>query len=207
MADDIDMAGQLGTLRQLFQDSKIIGLKLYPGYQYFYPSDNRVDDFAKLCIEFNKPMVIHSGDVYDLDGEAILKYANPIHVDDLAVRFPELKIVIAHFGFPYLLECANIVSKNKNVYTDISGTITDDITEEESQRLFNQYKSDLLRVLNYFPEIKNKIMFGTDYGSEDVTSREAELFLRLVDDIFDESHRDNVLSGLAQKLFLTKKSN
>jgi len=193
---------QIEIFEDLFKENKIIGLKLYPGYQYYYASDSRIDDFAKLCIKYQKPLVIHTGDVYDLDGEAILKYAQPIYVDELAMRFPDLKIVIAHFGFPYLLECANIVSKNKNVYTDISGTIIDDLPKREAMDLYHEYKKDLKRVFNYFPEIRNKVMFGTDYGGEETPLNEIQLYIRLVKEIFSGQEAEWVFSGLAKKLFL-----
>lgn len=193
---------QLEAIDPLFSQKKIIGVKLYPGYQHFYVSDSRTEPVAELCLKYHKPLVIHTGDVYDTENEAILKYSHPIHIDEIAMKFPELKIVVAHFGFPYLLECANVVSKNKNVYTDISGTIVDDMPPKDALALYNEYKKDLKRIFNYFPDIRNKIMFGTDYGGGDITPNEIELYLKLVRQIFTKPERDHVFSGLAQRIFL-----
>lgn len=194
--------GQLTQIEVLLKEDRAIGIKLYPGYQHFYVSEAKINPIAQLCINHNRPLVIHGGDVYDSDNEAVLKYSNPIYIDELAMRFPKLKIVIAHFGFPHLLECANVVSKNKNVYTDISGTIIDDLPQRQALALFEEYKRDLQRTLNYFPDIKSKIMFGTDYGGEDTPLNEIELYIKLVKKLFSKKEREWAFSGLAKKTFL-----
>lgn len=196
---------QLEIIERLFEQKKIIGIKLYPGYQHFYVSDVRITPVAELCQKYNKPLVIHGGDVYDIENEALLKYSNSIHVDELAMKFPGLKIVIAHFGFPYLLECANVVSKNKNVYTDISGTIEDDFPRKEAISLFKEYRRDLQRVFNYFPDIKKKVMFGTDFGNdtgENIPYNEIDLYLELVKQLFSKTEQRHVFAELAKKVFL-----
>lgn len=197
-----NMRQQLEFIDKLLKEGRVIGIKLYPGYQHFYVSEERINPVAELCLKYDKPMVVHAGDVYDGDKEANLKYSHPVYIDELAMRFPKLKIIIAHFGFPHLLECANIVSKNENVYTDISGTINDDLSQKEAVISFKQYKNDLQRVFNYFPDIKNKIMFGTDYGTETASLNEVELYIKLVKKLFTKKEQELVFSGLAEKLFL-----
>ncbi len=132
-----------------------------------------------------------------------MKYSHPVYADELAMLFPDLKIVLAHFGFPHLLECANIVSKNKNVYTDISGTIVDDLPKRDAENLYKEYKKDMQRVLHYFPDVRSKIMFGTDYGGEDTPLNEVEMYIRLVKEVFYKDEHEHVFSGLAQELFLS----
>lgn len=202
LGEPSDISIQLSIIERMLVQKQVIGIKLYPGYQHFYVFDSRIDPIANLCMKYDKPLVVHSGDVNDDSGEAILKYTHPIYIDDLAMKFPELKIVIAHFGFPYLLECANVVSKNKNVYTDISGTIVDDLPKKQFFALFEEYKKDLRRALNYFPDIRGKIMFGTDYGGADAPDNELDLYLKLVKQVFSAKEQKNVFSELATKLFL-----
>ena len=204
---DNDVADQLQSFEKLFQEKKIVGVKLYPGYQYFYPSDEKVYPIAELCEKYNKPLVFHSGDVYGFEDKgAILKYSHPIHIDELAVKYPKCKIIIAHFGFPYLLEAANVVYKNKNVYTDISGTITKDVndTDKDVEEVFNQYVKDLKRVFMYFSDVKEKTMFGTDYSGENTTLNQVELYKKLVKTVFSKDEQQNVFYKLAEKLFFDK---
>jgi len=195
---------QLEKFNKYFQEEQIVGVKLYPGYQRFYPSDERIFPIAALCQKYNKPLIFHSGDVFDEAGSAELKYSHPIHVDGLAVRYPECKIVIAHFGFPYHLETANIVSKNKNVFTEVSGTILEPRSEAEAIALLNQYIKDLERVFAYFPDIKEKVMFGTDYAGENIPLNQVEPYIKLVEALFSKEEQKNVFYELAKKLFFSR---
>ena len=145
--------------------------------------------------------MFHTGDVYDLKGKALLEYCHPKHIDKLAVEFPNCKIVIAHFGFPHHLETANIVSKNNNVFVDISGTIDQCDTEEERENLLNQYTQDLKRVYSYFPDVKFKTIFGTDYGGEDTSLNQVQPYIKLVENVFSKEEQESVFHGLAEKLY------
>ncbi len=194
---------QLEVHERLFKEKRIFGIKIYPGYQYFYPSDEKVYAIAELCQKYNKPLIIHSGDVYNPDKTALLKYSHPLYIDELAGKFPNCKIIISHFGFPYYMETANIVSKNKNVYTDISGTIDKQNTKKKEKAIFNQYMRDIERVFAYFPSIKEKIMFGTDYGGEDTPLCEVSPYIKIVNAVFSRKDQDVVLHKLVEKLFFT----
>lgn len=198
---DKDMNEQIKVHQKLFEEKKIYGIKLAPGYQYFYPSDEKVYPIAELCQKYNKPLIFHSGDVYDPDGMAIMDYTRPIHIDKLAVKFNRCKIIIAHFGFPYHLETASIVSKNENVYTDISGTLDEVDTEREANNMLSQYIMDLKRVFNYYPDIKKKVMFGTDYSGEDSPLNNVESYIEVVKSVFSKEEQESIFSELADKLF------
>ncbi len=205
MTGSVDMDGdikkQLETLNELFKDKKIFGIKLYPGYQYFYPSDEKVYPIAELCQKYNKPLIFHSGDVYNPEKNALLKYSHPIHIDELAVKFPKCKIIISHIGFPYHIDAANVLSKNDNVYSEVSGTLDECESKKEATDLLNQYAKDLKKVFNYFPNIKSKIMFGTDYGGEDTPLKEIDPYIKLVKKTFSKKEQDSVFYQLAEKLF------
>ena len=200
---DGDIEQQLEFSKKLFDDKKLFGIKLYPGYQYFYPADDKIHPIAEVCQKYNKPLIFHSGDVYDPENSAILKYSHPVHIDELAVKFPKCKIVISHIGFPYHLETANIVSKNKNVFTEISGTLVECDSKKEAKNMLNQYSKDLERVFNYFSDIKSRIMFGTDYGGEDVPLNQIEPYVKLVKKLFNKKEQDSVFYKLAEKVYFT----
>ena len=148
----------LGYLEECFATQKIYGLKFYPGYEWFYPSDASVRDFLNLCIKYNKPAIFHSGDCFNGVSGAKLKYAHPLNFDDLAVEMPELKIIIAHMGYPWIRDAAEVCYKNKNVYADTSGFVYGKFTEND---LVN-YKN----VINEFITVSGgtgKLIFGTDW--------------------------------------------
>jgi len=199
-----DLGGQLKNIEELFKRKRAVGLKLYPGYQHFYPSDKEIWPIAELCQEYERPLIFHSGDVYDPEGSALLKYTEPIYIDELAVKFPQCKIIVSHFGFPYFLETAMIMSRNANVYTELSGVIDSSETLREKKRKLIEYVQDLERVFAYYPNLKSKVMFGTDYGGEDTPLNLVQPYIDLVQRVFIGKERKNVFYRLAEKLFFEK---
>ena len=77
-----------------------------------------------------------------------LKYGDPLHLDEVAVDFPDLKIVMAHSGRGFWYNRAFFLSKlHKNLYMEISGLPPQNL-------------------LHYFPELEknsDKIIFGSDW--------------------------------------------
>lgn len=198
---DGDIKKQLGYLERLFGEGRIFGIKLCPGYQFFYPSDEKVYPIAELCQKYDKPLIFHSGDVYNPEGDAVLKYAHPIHIDELAVKYRQCKIVLSHFGFPYILEAANIVSKNENVYTDISGTLDACASPAEMEEKLDIYIQDLKRALAYFSDVRSKTMFGTDYSGEDTPLNQIAPYIKLVEEVFAQEEQESVFHKLAKTLY------
>lgn len=134
----------------------IKGLKLYPGYEPFYPYDNRLKVIYDLAVEYDVPMMFHSGDTYSPKGR--IRFSHPIHIDDVAVDNPDMKIVICHVGNPWIKDCMEVVYKNKNVYTDFSGLVLGDFTEK-----FEKYmKNELEEMILYAGEPKY-LLYGTDW--------------------------------------------
>src|SRR5206468_12854113 len=68
-----------------------------------------------------------------------------------AIKFPEVKIVMAHLGHPYEGECVAVIRKHPNVYADISAL---------HYRPFQLYHS-LMLVQEY--GVWEKLLFGSDY--------------------------------------------
>ena len=146
-------------LRELADDlreGRVKGLKLYPGYEPFYPHDKRLKVVYDLAEEFDVPVMIHSGDTYSPKGK--LKYAHPLEIDEVAVDYPNVKFVICHLGNPWLTDAMEVVYKNANVFADISGLILGEFTQA-----FEDYMSDEIEdVITYAGE-PEKFLFGTDW--------------------------------------------
>ncbi len=146
----------LTELREYLKEGSVRGLKLYPGYEPFYPNDPKLHKAYELAGEFNVPMMIHSGDTYDPKGR--VRYAHPLHVDDVAVDYPEVNIIICHIGNPWIRDCMEVVYKNKNVYTDISGLVLGDFTDR-----FEVYMQKQLQDMLSYGVEPDKVLFGTDW--------------------------------------------
>jgi uncharacterized protein len=143
-------------LRGMLQAGDIKGLKLYPGYEPFYPADPKLEPAYRLAEEFDVPVMIHSGDTYSPTGK--VKYSHPLNVDEVAVDFPKVKFLICHLGNPWFRDCMQVVYKNDNVYTDISGLTLGDFTDR-----FEAYMRQQLNEMILWGVNPSKVLFGTDW--------------------------------------------
>src|SRR6185437_7437089 len=73
---------------EYLKNDKIKGLKIYPGYEHYYPYDPKYQKIIDLGVEYDVPLMIHTGDTYTHKGK--LRYSHPLNVDDVAVDNPEL---------------------------------------------------------------------------------------------------------------------
>ncbi len=125
------------------------GIKLLPMYAGFYPQDPELDDLWRYAAENELPVLPHTGTTF-VD-QAPLDCTLPRHLDAVAIKFPDCRIIMAHLGHPYEGETVAVIRKHPNVYSDISGL---------HYRPFQFYHS-LMLVQEY--GVWNKLLFGTDY--------------------------------------------
>ncbi|MDX2048687.1 MAG: amidohydrolase family protein, partial [Chitinophagaceae bacterium] len=78
-----------------------------------------------------------------------LEYSNPIHLDDVAIDFPDAPIIIAHPSWPWQDEALSVAMHKPNVYIDLSGW---------SPKYF---PPQLIQYAN--TQLKHKMLFGTDF--------------------------------------------
>ena len=177
-------------ISEYLESGLIKGLKFYPGYEPFYPHDTRMKVLYEMAIEYDVPVMFHSGDTYAPTGR--VKYSHPIHIDDLAVDFPKLKIVICHIGNPWIKDCMEVVYKNKNVYADISGLVLGHFTDK-----FERYmKKEIEEMITYAGDPRY-LLYGTDWP---ICSMESYLKFMNQLDLPDEK-KDLILYKNAAKLF------
>lgn len=156
-----------GTVKDLkFLDSNLkkgnyVAIKLYPGYQHFYPFEKRCDKIYKLCVKHGVPVIFHSGDVWDEQNTSLVKYSMPIHLDDVAVKFPKLKIVMAHLGTPFFQQSMEVLYKNHNVYADLSGFLVD----PDDRPCNDFFRRTINNVICYARA--DRMLFGSDFGLAD----------------------------------------
>ncbi len=146
----------LRELADFLENGLVKGLKLYPGYEPFYPHDSRLRVVYDLAEEFDVPVMIHSGDTYSPKGK--VKYSQPLQIDEVAVDHPNVKLVICHLGNPWLTDCMEVVYKNRNVYADLSGLVLGNFTSRFQSYLKRQLDEFLL-----FAGEPSWLLFGTDW--------------------------------------------
>lgn len=84
------------------------------------------------------------------------------HLDDIAVDYPELRIVMCHFGNPFLAEAAAVMEPNRNVYADLSGLLEGLFVTEHFVKTEELYISNLKTWIRYIGE-PERFLFGTDW--------------------------------------------
>lgn len=136
---------------------KLRGLKLSPSTQEFYPNDlNLLKPVYELAQSLKIPILFHSG--MSFEPSAKFKFSHPLLLEDVACGFPELNIIIAHFGFPWSLESAMLALKYKNIFIDTSCLYFDNPLDFLSFVMTKQMPISLIE-----KSLRNKILFGSNY--------------------------------------------
>ncbi len=136
-------------MRHGHQQLGLRGIKLLPMYAGFVPDDPVLDPLWEYAAEHQLPVLLHTGTTFV--SQAPLACTLPRHLDPVAIRHPEVKIILAHLAHPYEGECVAVIRKHPNVYADVSAL---------HYRPFQLYNS-LMLVQEY--GVWDKVLFGTDY--------------------------------------------
>ena len=136
-------------LRDGHEELGLRGIKLLPMYAGFRPDDERLEPLWRYAAKHRLPVLLHTGTTFV--SQAPLECTLPRHIEAVAIRHPEVKIILAHLGHPYEGECVAVIRKHPNVYADISAL---------HYRPFQFYHS-LMLVQEY--GVWDKVLFGTDY--------------------------------------------
>jgi uncharacterized protein len=172
------------------KDGLIKGIKLYCGYEYYYPYDKRYQKIYDICIEYKVPVMIHTGDTFSNTSK--VRFSHPLNIDDIAVDNPELTIIMCHIGNPWLLDCQEILYKNKNVYADISGLVIGNFTSYD-QRYYTYKIKELLRYL----EMPHRLLYGSDWPISNMES-----YIKFVDKLkLNKQSRDLLLFKNSRSIF------
>lgn len=127
--------GYCEKLEKAFTDLELKGLKLHPSRGHYYPTDEKLDPIYDICEKYNKPIIFHSGLSWEPD--TLTKYSRPVEFEELAYKRPNLRICLAHFGWPWVQETAMLMLKYPNVYAD-TGILYFDNAWEFYKKVFTQ---------------------------------------------------------------------
>ena len=140
--------------RRLVEAGRVRGLKLHPPLQEFWPNDRIAYPLYEVFAAAGLPVLFHTGHSgigtgMPGGGGIRLKYGNPMPIDDVAVDFPGLRIILAHPSFPWQDEAISVCLHKPDVYIDLSGW-----SPKYFAPTLVQYANTLL---------KRKVLFGSDY--------------------------------------------
>ncbi|MGK5114842.1 amidohydrolase family protein [Geodermatophilus sp. CPCC 205506] len=147
-------AAGVKAARRLATEYGVRGFKFHPNTQAFFPNDRMAYPLYEVIAEHQLVALFHTGQTgvgagQRAGGGIRLKYSNPMHIDDVAVDFPDMPIILAHPSFPWQDEALSVATHKPQVHIDLSGW---------SPKYFPpqlvQYANSLL---------KNKVLFGSDF--------------------------------------------
>ena len=148
--------GKMGAneARRLIEHFGVRGFKFHPSIQAFYPNDHSAYVLYEVIAEAGLPAIFHTGHsgigTGARGGGGIhLKYSNPMYLDDVAVDFPDMPIIMAHPSFPWQDEAISVCLHKPQVYIDLSGW---------SPKYF---PPQLIQYAN--TQLKHKVLFGSDF--------------------------------------------
>lgn len=130
---------------------KLKGVKFGPIYNGVSLDDPRMDSVYAYCQKHDLPLTMHMGTTFARDTP--LDAGRPLHVDAVAQRYPDLKMIMAHMGHPWVDECIVVARKRPNVYTEVSAIC---------YRPWQFYQA-LVSAQEYLITDRNKIFWGTDF--------------------------------------------
>lgn len=171
-----DLPGLLSSLA----DRGIRGIKLYPTYNFFYPNDPVLYPMYAKAEQLSLPIMVHTGTSV-FPGSRV-KYGNPLCLDDVAVDFPGLTILLSHAGRPFWhAEAAFLARLHANIHLDIAGLPP----------------KNLLKYLPDTPRLYSKMVFGSDWPGVGSIADNISAIRGLP---LSEEARDLILGGNAARI-------
>lgn len=171
-----DIPSSLKELERCFDVLGFRGIKLHPSMQEFFPNQEEFFPIYEYCQYKNVPILFHTGASLASHSD---KFSHPILLDDIAVHFPSLIMIIAHAGRPYYQDAALLLRKHSNVYADICANLG---------RIGGTYLLEqVLLWLKIYADGIKRLMFASDFPIFNPASATQDLITILEESRFPNS--------------------
>jgi predicted TIM-barrel fold metal-dependent hydrolase len=138
----------------------LVGVKLDPALQRFDVADaERAYPIYQLCVDLGLPLLMHAGLSWAPSGRADL--ARPLALEAVVQDFPQLRLIIAHFGWPWVDEAVMLAIKHRNVHLDTS-ILFSGTPPESIRHVVDRIGIDLLD-----RSLHAQVVFGSNYPRVD----------------------------------------
>ena len=153
-------------LKRAIEDLGLRGLKLASGIQEFYPNDPALYPLYEKAQELGIPILFHAGMTWEPRAKA--GYGRPIYFEDVVYDFPELKIVLAHLAWPWVLEAVALALKYPNVYLDTSALYFDNPKD-----FIRFAMAEQVSVTVWERSLRKQLVFGSNYPRVEIKNMAA----------------------------------
>ncbi|WP_040637001.1 amidohydrolase family protein [Mitsuokella sp. oral taxon 131] len=199
-----DIQESLPYIEQHFNNPNCVGAKLYPGYSYFYISDDRLAPLYKLAASYKKPVAVHTG--LTATDSALLKYSHPMVMDEAATKFRDVQFVMCHLGEPWFSDAIAVMEKNPNVAADLSGMLEGKISDFGSFLKKKRFYIEMLKGWLAYLDCYERFLFGTDWPLANLGD-----YIAFIKHVIPQEEWENVfyrnairIYGLNPAIFLVK---
>ncbi len=149
-------SSEVAKYEELIKDGAIKGIKLFPGHDPYYPTDERCRPYYELCQNLGVPILFHTGE--NSGDSECAKWNDPKYIVEIAKNYPDLKIIIAHYFWPRMDYCYEITKDISNIYFDIAAMADDEVIEKSGG--MEKIKNILKKTID---NGSDKVIFGTDW--------------------------------------------
>lgn len=148
---DPNEADCVDALEHAVTDLGLRGLKLGPAYQHFDPSDRRHWPLFEACQRLGVPIIWHQGTTFP--SRARLRVSSPLALEDAAMDFPDVPMIVAHLGHPWEEDLVALIRKAPNVYADVSACH------------YRPWRYWMAMATAYEYGVSHKLLLGSDFPS------------------------------------------
>ncbi len=187
---DPNRKGAAEILEHAFTDLKLAGLKLSPAIQYFMPNDSIMKPIYEVCLKYNKPILFEAGMTWVKNSPS--KYSHPLLLEDVAIDFPDLRMCLGHFGWPWTRETVMLILKYSNIYADTALLYFDSPKQFFKTTFDNQLGKYWIDRMLF-----DKVMFGSTYPRI-----EQKRMIGAIDALTLRPHQKKMVLGLNAMKFL-----
>ena len=157
----VDIHQRCELLEEHLKRPNCVGIKLYPGYDFYYIHDDALTPLYELAVRYEKPVAVHTG--LTAVEQALLKYSHPLVMDEAATKFPKVQFIMCHFGEPWFTDAAAVIEKNPNVAADLSGMLEGKIPDFDAFLREKQFYISRLKGWMEYLSRYDRFLFGTDW--------------------------------------------
>lgn len=181
---------EVSKYEKLLAKGVIKGIKLFPGHDPYFPTDERCLPYYEMCQRLDVPVVFHTGE--NSHNPGVAKYNDPKYIVEIAMRYPRLKVIITHYFWSKIDYCYEVTKDVPNIYFELAGTADDEVLEKSGG--MEKMKAVLLKTINDRP---NQVIFGTDWPMCSI-----EKHIALVNSLnLPENIREDVFSNNAIRVY------
>lgn len=137
------------ALKKEVLEKGLRGLVLYCAEEQFHPAHSRAMLLYEAAEELRLPIFFHNCPPFS--PQAVMDFARPFQLDEIARTFPSLKIIVGRMGFPFIEQTWCLLGKHENVYADLT------IIPQKVWEVYNLVMSA------YEAGVMDRLLFGSGY--------------------------------------------